>query len=76
MTTRQRVADLEQAVYRLTGALGRTTEMLAELAAAEGPEGRDLVRAQALEALREMTVVLEEIRDFFGPKVGATVSPD
>jgi hypothetical protein len=49
--------------------------MLAELAAAEGTEGRDVVRAHALEALREMTVVLEEIRDFFGPKVGATALP-
>lgn len=76
MTTRQRVADLEQAVYRLTEALGRTTEMLTEVAAAEGPEGRDLVRAHALEALREMTFVLEEIQEFFGQKVGATASPD
>lgn len=69
MTTRQRVADLEHAVYRLTQALGSTTEMLAEFAGADGPEGRDLVRAQALEALREMTVVLREIEGFYGPKV-------
>ena len=75
MTTRQRVADLEQAVYRLTEALGRTTELLAAVAAAENREARELERAAAVDALREMTFVMEEIQAFFAPKVGAAEEP-
>ena len=76
MTTRQRVADLEQAVYRLTEALGRTTELMTAVAASENAEGRDRARAAAVDALREMTLVMHEIQAFYGPKVEAKTEKD